>query len=104
MVANPAAQKGLKASAQVPGADGYELFIDWRRAQTHAAPSARMRPPPQSPGPGPLVRLAPPEREGSWTVTASGGDEVFVTVTTGAQAPRNEVDALLRAVDDALRP
>jgi hypothetical protein len=104
MVANPAARKGLKASAQVPGVHGYALFVDWRGADARAEPSARMRPPPQSPGPCPRVRLAPAEREGSWTIAAAGGDEVFVTVTVGAQAPRSEVDALLRAVDAALRP
>ncbi len=105
MMPNPVAASGLKAAAEIPSAQGYEIYVSCRgpaTAGTRSAPSAQLRAPAMPFPPDGRLGLEPRARAASWHFLNRDGDAVAVRVRLGSRAPREEVEAILGAIEAGL--
>jgi hypothetical protein len=100
MVPNPAAGQGLKAAAEVPGPDGYEVYAARRRDDPAAMPAQRAAPPPAAiadPA-AVMLRLEEGVLRGDWNLRTPDGLTVSVSARCGSPAVRDEVNQILTTV------
>lgn len=104
MTPNPAAGGRLKAAAEIPSAEGYEIHVSCRRpaAQGARPVAARMQAPAVPFPPEGRLALSPQAQSASWHFSNADGDLVSVSVRLGARAPREDVDGVLAAVETVL--
>lgn len=105
MKPNPAAGAGLKAAAEIPSEQGYEIYVSCQRpaaAQGGQAVSARMQPPAVPFPPDGRLACTAGTPSASWDFLNADGELVSVRARLGPRAPHEEVDAIFAAIETLL--
>lgn len=104
MAANPAAIDGAKATSEVPGKNGFQIYLAIRPG-VHGVPGAQaaaaMPPPMSSATP---LHLEEGQGGGTWHFpTLDGGALCVLRITAGEQAPLDTINDLLQEIHRVLR-